>query len=98
MSPRPSQGGGWTLYPDAALRMAGFPFSWWESLLPAGLLAGLSPLEDAWVAGHAHRAHLLRAAFPAAVRATEDRVVLRTLSRARAAVGKLRPVADAVAP
>jgi hypothetical protein len=81
------------LYPDAALRMAGFPFSWWESLLPTGLLAQVARVDDAWAAAGWHRAHLLRTVFPAAVGPTDDHAVLRALSKSRAAVGRFRPVA-----
>jgi hypothetical protein len=84
----------WVLYPDAALRMAGFPFSWWESLLPAGLLARLAAVDAEWARADQHRSYLLRTAFPMVVRRTEDREVRRLLSKLRTAVGTFHPVAE----
>lgn len=82
----------WSLHPDAALRMAGFPFHRWEEQLPADLVAGLSTLDDAWAAVSAHRNRLLTATFPAVVERTADRAALRLLSTTRAKVGRFRRV------
>ncbi|MFF5718818.1 hypothetical protein [Streptomyces buecherae] len=84
---------GWSVYPHAALRMAGFPFSWWEQLPPPPLLAAQAELDARWTAARQHRAELLTAAFPAAVDAAGDPATRRVLSKCRTAVGRNRPVA-----
>ncbi|GII88984.1 hypothetical protein Ssi03_69740 [Sphaerisporangium siamense] len=83
----------WLLHDHLVVRTAGFPYEALEEVRLPDTAAGVDAVLAAERAAEAHREHLLREAFPEAVRAAREAepAAGRLLSKQRAAVGRRVP-------